>query len=183
MTSHRSGKMTKSQRAVLGLKGSLPVFVGWDCEDGEDGRVWVVEGDRADSAELLEVVSVRVEVAVPGDHVEWGEAHLAGEKFPREFVDHLFKLKMKLLCILRLSPRTRLKGPRNLSGWPSNWLQSVLIVIFGNTKIRQSEPSFEHFTNPASGSLRDIHTEPNSSRHHHYGLRRDLQPPELTRHI
>ena len=54
-------------------------------QDGKDRRIGMIEADRADDVEARQIVFVRREVAVPGDHVERRMLHLRRPQIALEF--------------------------------------------------------------------------------------------------
>lgn len=53
-----------------------------DCQHGEDRWIWVIKSHRVHGAELAQVILVWGVVAMPRNHIEWGEGLCCREKLP-----------------------------------------------------------------------------------------------------
>jgi hypothetical protein len=64
-----------------------PGFASRTGEHCVDGRVWVVEGDRVDTVEQLQVVLIRSIVAVPSHYIERRVGQSGREQLILKFAD------------------------------------------------------------------------------------------------
>lgn len=80
------------------VKGGLTRIVCLDRQDCEDGRIWVIVGDRTHSVKLVQVILERSIVAVPCHDVEWA-AILSAFKC----VTHVAIDNRPLICSLLVS--------------------------------------------------------------------------------